>query len=78
LGAARLSGADLGGALLEGADFEMAILNKHDDHRLDTSDLRTPLEGAYLKGAKGITNEGLKRQSRHDLEGVTMPDGQKY
>src|SRR5215203_4537748 len=35
------------------------------------------LRGADLSGAKGITNEELAQQARN-LEGATMPDGQKY
>jgi uncharacterized protein YjbI with pentapeptide repeats len=60
-----LSDTDLSRTNLEGANLEGANLEGAD------------LSDAFLRGAKGITNEELEQQAS-SLEGATMPNGQKY
>src|SRR5215218_2830839 len=62
---AILPGANLQEAILRGANLQEAIL------------LDAILQEADLTRAKGITNEELDQQAR-SLDGVTMPNGQKY
>jgi hypothetical protein len=60
----NLSEANLIGAYLSSADLSSADL------------FSAYLREADLRGAKGVTNEQLSAAT--SLEGVTMPDGQKY
>jgi len=71
---ASLSSANLFRASLSSANLLLATLS--------SADLRkTDLRGAYLQGAnlsnvRGVTMEQLEQAE--DLEGATMPNGQKY
>jgi hypothetical protein len=78
-------GADLRGAHLEGTDLSVAYLRGVDLSRIDPSttpaDLRyacapADLRYANLRGATGLTYG--KIAAAESLEGVTMPNGQKY
>jgi len=82
---AILPGANLQEAILRGANLQEAILL---DAILRGADLQEAdlqdailqdaiLQEADLTRAKGITNEELDQQAR-SLDGVTMPNGQKY
>jgi uncharacterized protein YjbI with pentapeptide repeats len=62
---ADLSRADLSEAQLVGADLREATLSG------------ATLSGANLEGVLGIANEELRHQA-YPLDGVTMPNGQKY
>src|SRR5215217_8227171 len=66
----NLFSADLSDANLIGADLSRAVL---DNANLSNADL----ENANLGGANGITNAELEQQAV-SLEGVDMPNGQKY
>src|SRR5215217_6859797 len=70
LSEANLFSADLSDANLIGADLSRAVL---DNANLSNADL----ENANLGGANGITNAELEQQAV-SLEGVDMPNGQKY
>src|SRR5215211_8063569 len=66
----NLFSADLSDANLIGADLSRAVL--------DNANLSNAvLDNAKLEGANGITNAELEQQAV-SLEGVDMPNGQKY
>jgi uncharacterized protein YjbI with pentapeptide repeats len=73
LDGANLHGANLKRANLKGADLEGANL-------YGVNFYGTDLRGASLKGAKGLSDEALEEivLIAVSLEGVTMPNGQKY
>ena len=85
LGEANLRGANLGGANLSWALLIKALLIEADLHGADLSEAllietdlhEANLSGAVLSGARGISKEQLEKQAKN-LEGATMPDGQKY
>jgi hypothetical protein len=66
-----LSGADLMGTDLSGANLGGANLS-------DVNPFGINLSQANLKGAKGVTNEQLLEWPFFQLEGATLPNGQKY
>jgi uncharacterized protein YjbI with pentapeptide repeats len=82
---ASLSGANLRRADLSDADLSSARLMEANLSYADLRNafLRSPilsdanLSYANLRGAEGISNEELEQQDVN-LEGATMPDGQKY
>jgi len=76
---ATLSNADLRNANLTNADLRYADLYEANLSGADLSgaDLRAELYRTNLSSAKGISNEELEQQAEL-LEGVTMPNGQKY
>jgi uncharacterized protein YjbI with pentapeptide repeats len=72
---ASMSGADLSEADLFSATLSDAVLS---GANLNGADLNgADLFGADLSGAQEITAEELEQQARF-LNGVTMPNGQKY
>jgi uncharacterized protein YjbI with pentapeptide repeats len=75
---ADLTSADLTDADLSNADLHYADLSP-DRHRNFPGAFLTDadLSNAYLVNARGITNEELEQQTSQ-LEGATMPNGQKY
>jgi len=87
---ADLNHADLSGTFLINAGLTHATLSRADlsdayltDAELIDTDLRqadlrnADLAGADLRDAQGVTNEELEQQA-YSLEGVTLPNGQKY
>jgi uncharacterized protein YjbI with pentapeptide repeats len=76
---ASLNNADLRNANLTNADLRYADLEETNLSGADLSgaDLRTELYRTDLSRAEGISNEELEQQAEL-LEGVTMPNGQKY
>jgi uncharacterized protein YjbI with pentapeptide repeats len=87
---ADLTGAILKGASLTEANLRRTTLKKADLNEtilIGANLSGANLDGAYLSkanvskanlyGAKGLTNEDLKRQTSA-LEGATMPNGEKY
>jgi len=77
---AELRKTDFFLANLSDANLSHALLNRANLSGADVSDANLSdaiLSDADLSGAKGITNEELAQQARN-LEGATMPDGQKY
>jgi hypothetical protein len=80
LAGALFTDTDLKNANLEGANLKDANLERAnlEGANLESANLEdASLACADLRGARGVTNEELEQQAA-SLEGVTMPDGQKY